>query len=131
MDTACIVTSEEIMDANYRGLQHLAKRVGIRANTREDVLRRSLLRVSVPEATLLQSSVECSPEGHFQSAWPTELPLHAIFVVFIIAALACVFWFPNCLSILFSHLVLLAKWCVATAAVCAAIFFCKRQCCFS
>lgn len=35
---------EEIMETNYRGLQCLAKTVGVRANTRKDVLRASLLR---------------------------------------------------------------------------------------
>ena len=96
MNTPCDITTEVIMSANYRGLQLLAKRVGIRANTRENVLRQALLRVSVSEATLLQESVEPCAEGNFQSSCPTALSLNTILIAMV--SLFFVLRFPNCFT---------------------------------
>ena len=119
-DTQCDITIEEVMSANYRALQPLGKRVGVRANTREDVLRMALLDVAVPKAKLLQESIDSCPEGHFQSPW---LSLNTILIAMV--ALICIFRFTNCFPILYSDIAELLAGCGILASVLALIFFCK------
>ena len=112
------ITDEEIMACNYRGLQLLAKRVGIRANTRQDVLRRSLLRVSFQSRSVPVSEVfeEESPQSRLQ--------VHTAACV-TIAALFCLYWFPNCSTFFSWGLVAIMAYCGFTASVLASIFCCE------
>ena len=123
MNKSCDITTEEVMRANYRDLQLLAKRVGIRANTREYVLRRALLCVSVSEATLLQESGEPCPEENVQSSCPTGLSLNTILIAMV--SLFCVLRFPNCFTVFYSNLVFLLACCGISASVLVMIFCCK------
>ena len=135
MDVTLVITNEQIMSSNYRGLQRLAKRAGIQANTRYNVLRRSLLRVSVPEASLLHVPeasllhvpeasvhVESYTEGNFGSPRRTGLPAHPILVtiVSLFCIYYCTFRFPNYFDTFCWNLVAVLECCCAVLACCGA-----------
>ena len=112
------ITAEEIMSTNYRGLQLLAKRVGVRANTRQDVLRRSLLRVSYEMQTVPAAEV-------FEEEEPrSRLQIHTV-VCATIVALCCLYWFPNSVMFFSWGLVAVMAYCGISASVLAGIFCCE------
>ena len=107
---------EEIMAANYRGLQLLAKRVGIRANTRQDVLRASLLEFfdsaqNVPECEFAEESQETGARVYTA----------CLFILAFLCLLRFGQGLTNCFAILSGGLVELLAFCAIAALVLAII----------
>ena len=117
MDEMNVTNREEIMAANYRSLQLLAKRVGIRANTRQDVLRASLLEFF--------DSAQNVPECEFAEESPEETGPRVHTVCLFVLAFLCLFRFrqslTNCFTILSWGLVALLAFCAIAALVLAII----------
>lgn len=117
MDETIIISTDEVMTTNYRGLQQLAKRVGVRANTRQDVLRASLLRVSFETQSR-------SPEELFEES-EQRAGVKMYSVCLVIFALLCLSRFPNSFAIVCWGIVALLAYFGITASVLAGIFCCK------
>ena len=117
MEERVIISREEIMTTNYRGLQLLAKRVGVRANTRQDVLRAALLQVS------FETPHRPTDENFEESGQYTGEKIFSVCLV--VFTMLCLFRFQNRLTIICWGFVTLIVYFAITASVLASIFCCK------